>query len=50
MNILKGMTLDNEIDKNIFNLFIQQKVYLKYAKEYINPSQIDEIKEREFLI
>ena len=50
MNILRGMTLDNEIDKNIFNLFIQQKVYLKYAKEYINPSQIDEIKEREYLI
>ena len=50
MNILKGMTLDNEIDKNIFNLFIQDKLYLKYAKEYINPSQIDKIDEKEFII
>ena len=44
------MTLDNEIDKNIFNLFIQDKLYLKYAKEYINPSQIDEINEKDFLL
>ncbi len=50
MNILKGMTLDNEIDKNIFNLFIQDKLYLKYAKEYINPSQIDKINEKDFLL
>ena len=47
---LQGMTLDNEIDKNIFNLFIQDKLYLKYAKEYINPSQIDEIDANKLLI
>ena len=50
INILRYMALDNEIDKNIFNLFIQQKIYLKYAKEYINPSQIDKINDKDLLI
>ena len=50
MNILKAMTLDNEIDKNIFNLFIRGKLYLKYAKKYINSSQIDKINEKDFLL
>ena len=50
MNILKYMTLDNELDKDIFNLFIKQKVYLKYAEENINPSQIDKINEKDLLI
>ena len=50
MNILKYMTLDNELDKDIFNLFIRQKIYLKYAEENINPSQIDKINEKELLI
>jgi len=44
------MTLDNELDKDIFNLFIKQKIYLKYAEENINPSQIDKINEKDLLI
>lgn len=50
MKILKHMTQDNEIDKDIFNLFIKQKIYLKYANENINSSQIDEINEEDLLI
>ena len=50
MNILKNMTIDGEIDENIFNLFINQKVYIEYAKKYISPSQIDKINEKDFLI
>ena len=50
MNILKSMTMDGEIDKNIFNLFINKKLYIEYAKKYINPSQIDKINEEDFLI
>ena len=30
MNILKNMTINREIDENIFNLFIEKKVYLDY--------------------
>ena len=47
MTILKDMAISEEIDKEIFNLFIKQKVYLKYAKDSINSSQIDEEEEPE---
>ena len=50
MKILRFMTLDNELDKDIFNLFINQKVYLKYAEENINDSQIDKINEKDLLV
>ena len=50
MTILKDMASGEEIDKEIFNLFIKQKVYLKYAKDSINSSQIDEINEKDLLI
>jgi HD-GYP domain-containing protein (c-di-GMP phosphodiesterase class II) len=50
MNILKFMILDNELDKDIFNLFINQKVYLKYAEDYIKNSQIDKINEKDLLV
>ena len=44
------MAVDNEIDKDLFNLFINEKIYLKYAKDSIDKSQIDEINENEMLI
>ena len=44
------MALDNEIDKKIFNLFIDKKVYLKYAEKYINPSQFDEIDAKSLMV
>ena len=50
MNILRFMTLDDELDKDIFNLFINQKVYLKYAEENIKDSQIDKINEKDLLV
>ena len=50
MNILRFMTLDNELDKDIYNLFINQKVYLKYAEENIKDSQIDKINEKDLLV
>jgi len=50
MNILRDMALGNEIDVDLFNLFIKQKVYLKYAKDSIKPSQVDSINESEMLI
>jgi len=38
------------LDKDIFNLFINQKVYLKYAEENIKDSQIDKINEKDLLV
>ena len=49
LTILKYMVDDGEIDKDLFNLFITKKLYLKYANEMISPDQIDSINEEELL-
>ena len=41
--ILYFMAKDGEIDKDIIKIVIQEKIYLKYAKEELLPEQIDEI-------
>jgi len=37
------MKKDNHIDADLYDIFVQQKVYLKYAEEFLDPEQIDEI-------
>ena len=37
------LKLDNHIDPDIFDIFIDQKIYQKYAQKYLDKSQIDEI-------
>ena len=49
LTILKYMVDDGEIDKDLFDLFIIKKLYLKYANEMVDPNQIDSINEKEFL-
>ena len=43
IDILHRMVLDNHIDKDCFELFIREKVYLQYAREFLDPGQIDEV-------
>ncbi len=43
--ILGKMKLDNHIDPDLFDLFIREKVYLEYAKQFLEPAQIDEVDE-----
>jgi len=43
LNILGFMKQDGHIDPDLFNLFIQEKVYLEYAKEHLTEDQIDQI-------
>ena len=43
IKILNSMVEDNEIDADLFNLFLDKKVYLKYAKKHVDSSQIDSI-------
>ncbi|HBC43186.1 MAG TPA: phosphohydrolase [Pseudanabaena sp.] len=45
LHILGKMKLDNHIDPDIFDLFVSEKVYLRYAHEYLDPDQIDEVDE-----
>ena len=43
LTILGKMRLDNHIDSDIFDLFIREKIYLKYAEKFLEPGQIDEV-------
>ncbi len=45
LNILGKMKLDNHIDPDLFDLFVREKIYLKYANEFLDPSQIDVVDE-----
>ncbi len=37
------MRNENHIDPDIFELFVKEKVYLKYAKKFLLPEQIDDV-------
>ena len=42
MRILARMTRSGQLDRNIFNIFIEEEVFLRYAKQYLDPKQIDQ--------
>ncbi len=41
--IMGNMRQNNHIDPDLFDVFIDQKVYLKYAQDNLNPNQIDDV-------
>jgi HD-GYP domain-containing protein (c-di-GMP phosphodiesterase class II) len=45
LNILGKMKLDNHVDPDLFDVFIREKVYLRYAQQFLEPEQIDNVDE-----
>jgi HD-GYP domain-containing protein (c-di-GMP phosphodiesterase class II) len=45
LNILGKMKLNNHIDPDVFDLFIREKIYMKYAQQFLDPNQLDEVDE-----
>ncbi len=43
--ILGHMKLDQHIDPDLFDIFVRDKVYLKYAQAFLKPEQIDSVDE-----
>ena len=43
LTILGRMKQDNHIDPDLFDIFIYEKIYLKYAEKFLDPEQIDEV-------
>lgn len=41
LKLMQGMVEDGHIDSELFEIFIKQKAYLPYAKQYLTPEQID---------
>jgi len=44
MRILGFMKNDAHIDTELFEVFVKEKIYLKYAESFLDPEQIDEVK------
>ena len=43
LNILGKFKLNGHIDPDLFDVFLQKKVYLKYAEQFLDPEQIDKV-------
>lgn len=43
LTILGRFKLNGHIDPNLFDVFIREKVYLDYARQFLSPEQIGEI-------
>lgn len=43
LKIMAFMKKDNHIDPDVFDLFVKEKLYLKYARKYLLPKQIDKV-------
>ncbi|MDR1693832.1 MAG: HD domain-containing protein [Lactobacillaceae bacterium] len=49
LSIMKSMKNTGHIDPDLYRVFINNKVYLEYAKQYMKPEQIDEINPGDYL-
>jgi len=47
LRIMGRMKLDHHIDPDLFDVFVRDKVYLEYARRFLDPEQIDEVNEAE---
>jgi HD-GYP domain-containing protein (c-di-GMP phosphodiesterase class II) len=45
LEILGRMKLGGHVDPDLFDIFVRDKVYLRYAREFLDPEQIDEVDE-----
>jgi len=43
LNILGKFKLNGHIDPDLFDVFVQKKVYLKYAEQFLDSEQIDKV-------
>lgn len=45
LHILGKMKLNQHIDPDLFDIFVREKIYLKYAAQFLEPEQIDHVDE-----
>jgi hypothetical protein len=49
MRIMAFMKRDNHLDPALLDVFVSEKVYLKYAQRFLSPALIDVVDEAAFL-
>jgi HD-GYP domain-containing protein (c-di-GMP phosphodiesterase class II) len=45
LRILGNFRLNGHIDPDLFDIFVREKVYLKYAQQSLDAEQIDQVDE-----
>jgi len=45
LHILGNFKLNGHIDPDLFDLFVREKIYLKYAEQFLDAEQIDKVDE-----
>jgi HD-GYP domain-containing protein (c-di-GMP phosphodiesterase class II) len=43
LGILGRMKQNGHVDPDLFDIFVRDKVYLRYAREFLDPEQIDQV-------
>jgi HD-GYP domain-containing protein (c-di-GMP phosphodiesterase class II) len=43
LTILGKFKLNNHIDPDLFDIFMWERIYEKYAEQFLDPEQIDEV-------
>ena len=43
LSILGKFKLNGHIDPDLFDVFLQKKVYLKYAEQFLDTEQVDDV-------
>jgi len=43
LSILGRMKLEGHVDPDLFDVFMHEKIYLKYARDFLDPAQIDDV-------
>jgi len=49
IRILHQMALDEHVDIQVFHLFLSSGIYRRYAEQYLDPSQIDQVDIAQYL-
>jgi len=50
IDIMHKMVIDQHIDKDCFELFVRDKVFLRYAQAFLPPDQLDEVDVARYLV
>jgi HD-GYP domain-containing protein (c-di-GMP phosphodiesterase class II) len=45
MHILGRFAVNGHIDPDLYRVFVREKIYVKYALQYVDPAQVDEVDE-----
>jgi len=43
LSILGRMKLEGHVDPDLFDVFMHEKIYLKYGRDFLDPAQIDDV-------